>query len=131
MEYLDDDEIDTDMAALEHVSDWAQKQMATMRRPKAGAMQPAEEEIEGINEPEAMPEMEQPLDEPPPPAFGAKKPPGMDVEIEVITPGRSMAAHQKPKGESMPPKDDGMRKWTNETIQKLDKFGRKMKQRGR
>jgi hypothetical protein len=128
MDYIDDpQEIEASLQALDRIKNWAYQQMGSMRRPGQQGPpetgQPAEGQVDEMNAPPAESmslEMEQPLDEPPPPDFGqvAKKP---DVEVEIITPARGA-----PPPKSPPPKDDdGMKKWTNETINKLDKFGRK------
>jgi hypothetical protein len=130
MQYLDNEaDMKELMDAADRISGWADDQMASMRRPnkpmheEAGET-PNEEASESpkMERQEMESGMEQPLDAPPPRDMG--KPMMRDKTVlEVIEPG--IGANRKP-----PPKyDTGIDEWTNETVRKLDKFGKKLPRR--
>jgi hypothetical protein len=130
MEYVDDEQdIRESLKALDRIRDWAHQQMGDMRKPRdemdESIDSPAEEHAEEVSsDPHQEPEeMEMPFDEPPPPDFGEKKKPkGMDVEIEVITP-----ASRSRSGRNAPPVDIP----SKDTVEKMDKFGNKFGKRRR
>ncbi len=146
MEYVNDQsEIEESLEALDRIKDWAYEQMGGLRRPKPMDQQDLDRIPSGddaamlddptANEGEEFPEdiemhredmeMEPPMDRMPPPSFGgSERPPPR--EPEVIKPRRMSAG---PSSQPVPPKDDGMKKWTNDTVNKLDKFGRKLPRR--
>lgn len=136
MEYMEDErDIEESLAALDRVKNWAYEQMGNRREPLdqqdrnriPDGDDPAELDDPTQNEGEEMPEdmelhretpgleieIEQPMDQPPPREFGG----GGKKELSVIATG-----HRQPK---KPFPDDGMKDWSNDTVDKLDKFGRK------
>lgn len=131
MEYLsNEDDMKELMDAANHISGWADQQMASMRRPNKPPMdQEASETAQDEADEPPMTErhemdsgMEQPMDMPPPRDMG--KPMMRDKTVlEVIEPG--VGTNRKPH----PSGDSGMDDWTNETVRKLDKFGKKLPRR--
>lgn len=130
MEYIDsEDEMNELMQAADHIKSWASDQMGSMRRPNKPSermeeeVSPEEESMESphMEKYEDRPEIEQPMDVPPPRDLG--KPIAREKTVmEIIEPGMGMRK-MPPKGEDM------MDDWSNETIKKLDKFGKKMPRR--
>ncbi len=132
MQYLDsDDEMKELMEAADHIKGWAHEQMGAMRRPNKpadpmhdeGGESPREESMESpeMERHEMDSGMEQPMDTPPPRDMG--KPMKSERTImEIIEPGVGMS---RPK----PKDDENMDEWSNETVRKLDKFGKKLPRR--
>ncbi len=104
--------------------------MGSMRRPKKPGA-PVEESAEldgGEGEPDheegeslEQETMEQPFSQPPPRDYGNDTK-GVEVRPRMA----DMNYSDKDKPSEPPPKDDfDMKKWSNDTVNKLDKFGKK------
>lgn len=145
MEYVDDkDDIEDSLAALDRVKNWAYEQMGSMRRPngpgEASTMgdpsgdaqdEGAEGEQESAHDPRESDEMGDPtddaMDQGADDASGMRhyKPPHEErrpkKELTVIATGSKVPPRK--------PDDAGMDEWSNDTVKKLDKFGRKQPRR--
>lgn len=139
MEYVDDkDDIEDSLRALDHVKNWAYEQMGSMRRPngpgEASTMgdPPGDEQdegAEGTREADHDPIVPDDMGEPPGDAMDQgddmrryKQPHEGRPKKELTVIAMGAKAPKKPD-------NTGIDEWSNDTIKKLDKFGRKLPRR--
>lgn len=147
MEMIDDeDDIRDSLQALDHIKSWALDNMGAMREPKprgdesSHGLDGETEDVDahGMPDDELAAEahddsmvMEQPMSQPAMRTYDEdnsrkEKPTVLDVyEPGVRRPSEMMGAKPPPKK----PDPTGMDEWTDKTVQKLDKFGKKIPRR--